>query len=212
VPRDYDASRARPLVLALHPGGERSSDYGPRFLDAIVQPGVAALGAIAIAPNCPPEADSWVDPRAERAVMALVEQVRREFSIDPARVAVVGFSMGGRGAWILPSRHSEVFTAAVAMAAGPGNESLDALARVPTYVIHSRDDEVVPFERTQQAVRELDRMKRPIEFHALSGFGHFEMIEYVEPLQRAADWIEDAWRRTARSQKPAPNPVPLPQL
>jgi predicted peptidase len=196
VPRDYDAREPRPLVLALHPGGPQTPDYGPRFLDEVVHPGVAALGAIAIAPNCP--AASWTDPGAERAVMALLEQVRREYAIDSHRVLVVGFSMGGRGVWGLTARHPETFSGAIAIAATPGDEPIDRLAPVPTYVIHSRDDEVVEFERSERVARELERLKRPVRFQALDGLGHFEMNQYIEPLRRATDWIEDRWRDAAK--------------
>ena len=87
--------------------------------------------------RCPTRA--WSDPAAEKAVMALMESVLREYSVDRRRILVIGFSLGGGGTWFLESRHSDLFTAAIVMA-GTTDEPLESLARIPTYIIHSRKD------------------------------------------------------------------------
>ena len=85
--------------------------------------------------------------------MALIAKVRQEYAVDPARMLVMGFSMGGRGTWYMASRHSDVFTGAIPVAASAGDEPVDRLARIPTYIIHSRDDQVVPFEPAEERAR-----------------------------------------------------------
>src|SRR4051812_14190761 len=67
IPQKYDTARAVPLVLSLHPGGERTPYYGSAFTRMVVEPGLRDLGAIIIAPDCP--ADAWATPAAEKAVM-----------------------------------------------------------------------------------------------------------------------------------------------
>jgi predicted peptidase len=191
IPRGYNPRQARPLVLALHPGGQRFPGYGGAFAQQMVVPGLADLGAIVIAPDCPTRA--WTDPIAERAVVALVRSVLDEYNIDRSRILVTGFSLGGRGTWFMSSRHASLFTAAIAIAASPGDEPIDRLGKIPTYVIHSRDDEVAPFEPTERAVSELRRLGRPIEFEALEGPGHFDMGRYVPALMNAADWLRERW-------------------
>jgi len=193
LPRGYNPRQARPLILALHPGGERFPGYGGAFVQQVVAPGLNALGAIIIAPDVPTR--GWTDAIAERAVLALVRSVMDNFTIDRSRVLVTGFSLGGRGTWFLSSRHSDVFTAAIVMAGSPGDEPLDRLARVPTYVIHSRDDEVVPFEPTQRAVTELKRLDRTIEFEPLVGLTHYQMGAYVDSLERGGRWIVNRWKQ-----------------
>ena len=149
VPGDYDVSRPRPLVVALHPGGGGTPFYGDGFMRSIFLPGLGELTPIMIAPDAP--GGSWTDSRAEQAVMALVTAVFGEFAIDQRRVLVVGFSLGGSGAWYLSARHPDRFTAAIVMA-GRTREPLADLARIPTYVIHSRDDEVVPFGQAEPRI------------------------------------------------------------
>ncbi len=54
LPRGYNGREARPLILALHPGGQRFPGYGASFVQQIVAPGLNGLGAIIIAPDVPP--------------------------------------------------------------------------------------------------------------------------------------------------------------
>jgi predicted peptidase len=193
IPRGYNGRDARPLILALHPGGQRFPGYGGAFVQQVVAPGLSGLGAIIMAPDVPSR--SWTDEVAERAVVGLVKSVMSDYKVDPSRVMVVGFSMGGRGTWFLSSRHADVFTAAIVMAGSTGDEPIEKLATVPTYVIHSRDDEVVEFEPAEQAVRELKKLKRPIEFEPLIGPTHFTMGAYIDSLARGGRWVVDRWRK-----------------
>jgi predicted peptidase len=193
IPRGYNAREPRPVVLALHPGGERFPGYGGAFVQQVVAPGLTDLGAIIIAPDVPTRA--WTDPIAERAVVALIRSMLTEYNIDRSRVLVAGFSLGGRGTWFLSSRHSDLFTAAIVMAGSRGDEPIDRLARIPTYVIHSRDDEVVPFEPTERAVAELTRLDRTIAFESLEGLTHYQMGGYVPSLRRAGAWVAERWKK-----------------
>ena len=192
VPPDYSPNDPRPLILALHPGG-RMPYYGSSFMRGVVLPGLGKLGAIVVALDCP--ASSWNDPVSDRAVMALLRKVQDEYAIDRRRVLVTGFSMGGRGTWYLASRHPELFTAAIPMAASTGGEPLERLATMPTYVIHSRDDQVVPFAPAEQSARALEKLGREIRFVELNGVGHHDMSGYVEPLKAAGLWLAERWRR-----------------
>jgi predicted peptidase len=190
VPGDYDAARPRPLVLALHPGGS-GPYYGDGFMRSIFLPGLRELAPIMIAPDVPGR--TWTEPRSEQAVMALVAAMIGEFAIDTRRVLVVGFSMGGAGTWHLSARHPNRFTAAIIMA-GRTQEPVATIARIPTYVIHSRNDEVVPFGQAEERVRALEKMGRPVAFDALAGVSHYAMGSYVDALARGGQWVSERWR------------------
>jgi predicted peptidase len=192
VPDGYQAGEPRPLVLALHPGGERMRYYGSAYVRAVVAPALQHLGAIIVAPDCPTNA--WTDPAADAAVMALLEKVMGEFTIDRRHVVVVGFSMGGRGTWFMAAHHPDLFTAAIPMAAATGDEPVDTLGTIPTYIVHSRRDQVVPFAPAERTARELERLGRPVKFEALSEPTHFEMAAYIPALTRAGAWVADRWR------------------
>jgi predicted peptidase len=193
LPRGYNPRQARPLILALHPGGPRVPGYGGAFVQQVVAPGLSDLGAIIIAPDCPTRA--WTDPIAENAVLLLVRAVLNEYNVDRSQVLVTGFSLGGRGTWFMASRQPDLFKAAIVMAGSPGTEPIDRLARVPTYVIHSRDDEVAPFEPTERAVKELQALKRDVQFEPLDGATHYQMGSYIDSLERAGAWVAARWKK-----------------
>jgi predicted peptidase len=191
IPKGYDAQRPAPLVLVLHSGGERMRYYGSAFMRLLVEPALNGLRPIMIAPDCPTNA--WTDPIAEQAVMALVQDTLAHYAIDRRRILVTGFSMGGRGTWFMASRHSDLFTGAIPMAASIGDEPMERLGIIPTYVIHSRADEVSPFAPAERAAKQLITLGRTVRFEPLDDFGHYEMFRYVDALRRAGRWMADRW-------------------
>jgi predicted peptidase len=95
----------------------------------------------------------------------------------------------------MASHHPDLFTAAIPMAASTGDEPVDRLAKMPTYVIHSRDDERVPFAPAEKNARELEKLGRTIRFEELQGVGHFSMGGYIDALRRAGRWVEERWAK-----------------
>ena len=181
----------RPLVLALHPGGERMPRYGSMFARGVVLPALLNANAIVVAPDCPTE--RWAEEGADTAVMKLLAQVMSEQQVDRTRVLVIGFSMGGGGAWYFSAKHPDFFTGTIAMAATSGNQPLESLAKMPTYIIHSRADSVVPFAPAEKNAKALEALGKPVRFEALDGLPHFSMGGYVPSLQRAFKWITERW-------------------
>ena len=112
LPAGYDSesSDPRPLILALHPGG-RAPYYGSNFMRQIVEPALRGWGAVIVAPDVP--APSWANEDSEQAVLALLDDVLENHTIDRARILVTGFSMGGRGTWYMATRHADLFTGAI---------------------------------------------------------------------------------------------------
>jgi predicted peptidase len=195
LPNGFEPSGdPRPLVLSLHPG-ERGEYYGSSFMQGIVEPGLRAWGAIIVAPDAPDR--TWATPRSERAVLALVEHIMAEYAIDRARVLVTGYSMGGRGTWYMASRHAEVFTGAIVMAGSPNDDEIASI-QVPLYLIHSPDDDVVPFGPAADAYTALAARGHPVEMRVLPGASHYMMPAYVPPLRLAGTWMLERWGTTAR--------------
>lgn len=191
VPDGYPGSAGdpRPLVLVLHPGG-RAEYYGSSFMQSIVEPALRSWGAVIVAPDVPDR--SWATPRSEGALLALVEHVLDEHAIDPERVLVTGFSMGGRGAWYMAARHPELFTGAIVMAGSPGENEVASMA-TPLYLIHSPDDEVVPFGPAEEAYRVLAGRGHPVEMRVVPGLSHYMMGAYVPALRAAGNWMLAHW-------------------
>lgn len=199
VPDGYDGSQAVPLVLSLHYGwggdGPPPQGYGEGHMRLLVEPALRELGAIIVAPDCPPPARRWSEPGSERAVMELLDQVRTEYRIDPDRVLVAGFSLGGHGSWFMASEHPETFSAAVPMAGWAQPEWLEKVGAIPLYVIHARDDEVVPFAAAEEAVAAARAQGAPVEFVVVEELTHYDTAMYVTYLRDAVPWIRSVWSR-----------------
>jgi predicted peptidase len=194
VPAGKDVREPLPLVLVLHPTNTRGTYYyGASLMRQIFSPALNNLDAIMIAPDCP--ARDWTDPKAERALIALVENVITEYGVDRRRVLIAGFSMGAQGVWFMESRHTDMFTAAIVIAGSARNEPTENLGKIPTYVIHSRDDQVVPFQSAQQTVQELQKIGREVKLDALEGPRHYDMTQYVEAIRRAGQWVGEHWSK-----------------
>lgn len=193
IPDGYKPAKPVPLVLALHYGGTVTPYYGKPFLANLVEPALRKLGAIIVAPDC--TAGRWTDPQAETDVLALLDHVEKTWAIDPSMTLITGYSMGGMGTWALAARHQDRFAAAVILAGQPQPEIADVAWRIPLYVIHSRDDEVVPLAPTAEMVKVLQARGVDVELVVVEGLTHYQVPRFVPYLRAAVPWIKKAWKR-----------------
>ena len=194
VPRDYDPAEPRPLVLALHPGGSPGPGYGMQFLRGVVGPALQDWDAIVVSPDAPDR--RWANEKSEQGVITLLHDVMEKYTIDPDRILVTGFSMGGFGTWYMASRHPDLFTAAIPMAARSAGNEAEQVGDMPVFIIHARDDEVVPFAPAEQLARDMKDRGQTVSFMPLEGVGHFQMG--APPLAEAGDWVLERWAERSR--------------
>ena len=57
--------------------------------------------------------DTWNTVFGERYLLTLIEIAKARYEIDPDRVYVMGFSMGGTGSWFLAGRHPDLLAGAI---------------------------------------------------------------------------------------------------
>ena len=193
VPPGYTPNTRAPLVLALHFGvqGGQSLFAGRSVLGLLVGPGLAELGAIIVAPDSL-NGGPWSTPENEDAVLALLDSVMRTYSIDPRKVVVTGFSMGGMGTWHFAGKYPDRFSAAVPVAGRPGTTA--GAWRVPVFAVHSRGDTVVPIEATEKRIEELKRAGVNAELVVLEGPTHFQTGAHVDGVRRAVRWLREIWK------------------
>jgi dipeptidyl aminopeptidase/acylaminoacyl peptidase len=79
------------------------------------------------------------------------------------------------------------------MAGWPPTAALLDRWRIPLYVIHSRDDEVVPLGPTERSARQLHVRGATVQMVTLEGISHFETHRFVPHLTAAVPWIEQIW-------------------
>ena len=189
IPKDYSPSRPVPLVLALHYGGSPNGAAQGLML-TLVQPALAELGAVMIAPES--LGGGWDTPNNQRAINWLMGAVQASYRIDSKRIAVTGFSMGGTGTWSVVGRSPEKFSAAIPVAGMPPASMGEW--RTPVFAVHSRNDEVMPIGPTEARIKELQKAGVRAELVVLTGISHHETNRFVDGLKRAVPWLKQTWQ------------------
>jgi predicted peptidase len=194
VPPTYNRATPAPLVLALHFGvqGGPSLFAGRDLLRILIAPGLAELGAVIVAPDAL-NGGPWNTPQNEEAVLGLLDAVMRSYSIDPRRVIVTGFSMGGAGTWHFAGKYPDRFAAAVPVAGRP--PATAAGWRVPVFAVHSRSDRVVPIGPTEQRIDELKRAGVAAQLFALDSPTHYQTGAHAEGVRQAVPWLRQVLKR-----------------
>lgn len=189
IPPGYDGSSPRPLVLALHYGydGVAPEPFTGRGMIDAFRPGLAASNAIVIAPDV--VGGDWTDSRNELAAVWLTQSAIASYTVDKKKVFVTGFSMGGQGTWFIASRHLDLFTGALPVAAAPDGQG--ANWSIPVYVIHSTQDEVLSFDAAKRNADALKAKGVNVEFRALNGLQHFDTGAYASPVGDGMAWLLD---------------------
>ncbi len=172
---------------------------------------------VALFPQKPRPDREW--EAYEPALLALVERAATRFAIDPERRYLTGLSQGGHGAWVMGSRHPELWAAIVPVCgyaasrvrdadghalAGSFNGSPLELARplrgTAVWAFHGAADSVVPVAETEAMVAALRAAGGAPEATLLPGVGHGSWDPaYRDP--RLPVWLLAQRRARAASQE-----------
>jgi len=178
VPSTYDPAKKTPLVVALH--GLYSNPQ-----QIIRYPGLTDLaekyGYIVVAPmgyntrgwyGAPFMARSSADdPKnlselSEKDVMNVLGIVRKEYTIDPDRIYLLGHSMGGGGCWHLAIKYPDLW-AAIAPIAPATLRPATAVAKirhVPVILVQGEKDSLVKVERVRPWADEMKKLGMTYEY------------------------------------------------
>ncbi|HEX5135394.1 MAG TPA: alpha/beta hydrolase-fold protein [Planctomycetota bacterium] len=105
--------RGEGLVVGIHGGGEGqgSADTGWTMKGCM---GIYPQGLLI-------HGDNWNRVHGEKEILTFIEIAKAQYDIDPDRVYVMGFSMGGTGSWHMGGRFPDLLAGVV-----PGNGVLMA--------------------------------------------------------------------------------------
>jgi predicted peptidase len=171
-------------------GNRDSTGVGVDLVKGIIGPALEELGAIIVAPDS--VRGNWSTSENEKAVNALLDMVMAHYAIDKKRVAVTGYSMGGTGSWHLAEKFPERFSAVLPIASSPPASAVGW--RLPVLAIHSRDDQVQPFDPAAARIAELQMAGVNARLIALTGIAHYEAGRFREPLRQAVPWLQEVWK------------------
>ncbi|MCI0691441.1 prolyl oligopeptidase family serine peptidase [candidate division KSB1 bacterium] len=185
IPNEYDKQKKYPLVLWLHGGGARGDSLklilswgdkqGPLFFARAGNQ--SAYPCFILAPQCP-VGKFWSDPDSEkprdeiRLVLEILDSIQKEFSVDAARLYVMGISMGGYGAWDIIARRPNTFAAAVPICGGGNPAKAASMKKTSIWAFHGDADNLVDVKESRRMIEAIKRAGGKPRYTEYQGVGH----------------------------------------
>ncbi len=192
IPEGYQEAETVPLILVLHWGGPVMDYTGEVVLLGLAVPGLYELGGIMLAPDR--NTEDWANPQAEADLIELLDFIQEQYRIDENKVVMMGYSLGGIGAWYMTARHPERFSVAISLSAMPPKEVRSMSWETPMYVIHSIRDELFPIDKLSATIDLMVEQGAPIEFLPIDKARHYNTESFIEPLRSTVPWVKKMWR------------------
>jgi len=173
VPDDYRGDTPVPLLIFLSGGAGLAMDAMH-----LVRWAVARTGYLAVYP----QASGWWWWQDQTAMVdALIDELQREFNVDPQRIYLTGMSNGGTGTFYFASLWPQRFSAAVSAmgagvmypgVAGDGPPEARNTANLPLLFLHGQRDNIIAPAATEVTVKQLGKRAAPAETHFFKELGH----------------------------------------
>ncbi len=197
VPDSYDPGARWPVLVYLH-GTDGTEEIARASATSLAR---AFPGHLVVAPAADRLVGWGPNPHGLSRIESTIETVRREFAIDPDRIAITGYSMGGHGTWDYAIRHPSV-PSAILPQAGTKLDTLkkgllENLVGLPIRFLHGEADGLAPVSFAREMDAALQGAGVEHAYREFAGVGHlgFPQAEVSDALR----WVAAARRpRLAR--------------
>ncbi|HEY2785971.1 MAG TPA: alpha/beta hydrolase [Fimbriiglobus sp.] len=190
VPSTYDKAKMWPLMIALHGlGGSPQNIIRYRGLTDLAE----KHGYIVAAPMGY-NSRGWYGSRAlvkgssddpknlaelsEKDVMNVLGIVRKNYSIDPDRIYLMGHSMGGGGTFYLGIKYPEIWAglAPIAPAIGPRPISdVEKIKNIPVVLVQGDKDLLVPVAGARNWAEQMKKLDMTYEYLEIKDGNHINV-------------------------------------
>lgn len=185
LPAGYeeDAGQSWPLVLFLHGGGSPTPQKLRQSIDWL-----AALPAVVVAPICPPSLDGARYTNWNWKMLGdVVREASSQYRLDEKRRSVIGFSMGGSGAWELPFYEPELFSKSVVVAGVCHPWSLRHYPKIPVWAFVGTEDSMR--KEQQETITSARRFGVDVVESTWPGADHGQIFRHVRTYQPLLRWL-----------------------
>jgi phospholipase/carboxylesterase len=189
IPEDYSPEKLLPLVVALHGGYGQGYEYVWTWL----RPARSRRYAVLAPKSFGNTWDISLPSMDSRSILKMLDEVAREYSIDPARVYLTGLSDGGIFTYIFGLEQSHLFRG-LAVIAGVLHLTLDPLLRrgqgkdTPIFVVHGVHDFIFPVTFARQTCNLLQSIGYNVTYNELPDWGH--AYPYSINQRLVLPWLE----------------------
>ncbi len=179
-----------PVVLALHGSGGMSSEGHLQFAQLLANQGYAVF----VPHYFEPSGIGWASdaviqrefPNWMRIISEAIGYASGHRSADPARVGLIGFSLGAYLALSLAVEDKRIKAVVDFFGGMPDYfvERLDGMP--PVLILHGEQDRTVPVTEAHKIARVMDERKLPYEMKLYKNAGHgFGTLDMMDAAKRA---------------------------
>jgi predicted peptidase len=177
--KDLDGSKKYPLIISLHGKSDNNDNgkqigFAKKFAD---EANYTERPCLILAPLCYQPyggtGGGWTDAPGIEALDLIKKLVKNLPIVDPDRVYVIGYSMGGFGTWHFLKSEPRLFAAGIPIAGY--SSGVSKLRSMPIWSFHGAEDTVVKVDGARACAEELKRSKVfkytefPDEGHGIPG-------------------------------------------
>ena len=194
TPENLDARDDWPLIIFLHGSGERGTDLSlvrkwgpPKYLDDGNN-----LEAIVVSPQCP--LDIRWEALAEK-VGQFIDEIIDMHPINPHKVSITGFSMGGQGTWAVAKTFPEKFAAVAPVGGRTPDEGyfsrdVHVIKDKPLWIFHGEQDEKVDVKYSDQILVFLKGYSASnLQYTRYTQGNHGDTSDYTYTNTELYDWL-----------------------
>jgi predicted peptidase len=184
IPYDYTGEKPYPLILFLHGLGESGAD-GHKQVEVGLGPAIkrqeSTFPFITIFPQSQKRTWQAGSTDAKRA-LSILEEVQKQYRVDPQRIYLSGLSMGGYGTWSLAMAEPQRWAAMVPICGGGDARQAAKIKDIPCWCFHGAADKVVNVERSRAMIKALEASGGKPKYTEYPGVGHKSWDEaYATP-------------------------------
>ena len=151
LPVGHRVEKPAPAILFLHGAGERGVENRMQLtlgLAPFVKARAKTFPFVVVFPQCESTdgriLESWqIGSSDGRRAVAILDHATKQFGIDPRRIALTGWSMGGYGAWSLAAAEPSRWSCVVPLSGGGDVEQMAALKDIPVWAFHGAKDPLI---------------------------------------------------------------------
>ena len=201
VPKAYSASKATPLVIALHGLGGNEDGFFDNYEK--LPPQLAEQHGFLMAAPLGFRRDGFygsgimgtsdVAARrrgeySEKDVLEVLRLMKAAYNVDDARIYLMGHSMGAIGTWALGSKYPQTWAALVSFAGtGRAEELAPSMKAIPQFVVHGDADNTVNVSGSRNMVAALKKLNANVTYIEVPGGSHTNVV--VPNLPKAFEFM-----------------------
>lgn len=189
VPTTYQAARPTPLVIALHGLGGTEDSFFDSY--ARVTPKLAEQHGFLLAAPLGFRVDGFYgsplmgggdaaarrrSEYSEKDVLEVLARMKAQYTVDPARIYLIGHSMGAIGTWALGAKYPDIWAALVPFSGVGSPLGATRMRAIPQYVVHGDADPTVNVSGSRTMVAALKAAGAAVTYVEVPGGNHTDVV------------------------------------